>query len=74
MTPLYVGFGCRRGCPLEVLDTLLQQALQANGLQLSTVRGIATLTAKADEPGLLQLAEHHGLALQHFEALGLQRF
>ncbi len=74
MTALYVGLGCRRGCPLEVLDALLQQALQANGLQPSAVRGIATLAAKADEPALLQLAERHGLALQPFDALQLQPF
>ncbi len=71
---LYVGLGCRRDCPLEVLETLLQHALQAIGLQPSAVRGIATLTAKADEPALLQLAQRHGLALEHFDTSRLQAF
>lgn len=74
MAALYIGLGCRRGCPLEVLETLLQQALQANGLQPSAVRGIATLTAKADEPALLHLAQRHGLTLEHFDARQLQAF
>lgn len=74
MAALYIGLGCRRGCPLEVLESLLQQALQANGLQPSAVRGIATLTAKADEPALVQLAQRHGLTLEHFDVRQLQAF
>ncbi|MNO83074.1 cobalamin biosynthesis protein CbiG [compost metagenome] len=64
---LYAGFGCRRGCPVDVLDTLLRQSLDA-------LRGIATISLKADEPGLRQLALRHGLILVVFDASQLQAF
>ncbi|MBM7396177.1 cobalt-precorrin 5A hydrolase [Pseudomonas sp. M5] len=71
---LYAGFGCRRGCPVEVLDELLHQALHGHGLTLSALRGIASITSKADEPGLQQLAERHNLPLLVFDASQLQAY
>ncbi|EJN31442.1 cobalamin biosynthesis protein CbiG, partial [Pseudomonas sp. GM84] len=70
----YAGFGCRRGCPVDVLDTLLRQSLASQGLALDTLRGIATISLKADEPGLRQLALRHGLILVVFDASQLQAF
>ncbi|MFR0717944.1 cobalamin biosynthesis protein [Enterobacterales bacterium BD_CKDN230030183-1A_HGKHYDSX7] len=74
MTALYIGLGCRRGCPLETLESALRQALQDHGLAPSAICGIATVTSRANEPALVQLAERHGLQLQHFDAPALERF
>ncbi|HEK1685017.1 TPA: cobalamin biosynthesis protein [Pseudomonas putida] len=74
MAPLYVGFGCRRGCPAVVLETLLHRALADNGLTLATLRGIASIDLKAQEPGLRQLAEQLGLPLTLYSAQQLQPF
>ncbi len=71
---LYAGFGCRRGCSLDHLDTLLRQSLAAHGQALGTLRGIATISLKADEPGLEQLALRLGLPLVVFTASQLQAF
>ncbi|MFJ4157482.1 cobalamin biosynthesis protein [Pseudomonas sp. NPDC089752] len=71
---LYAGFGCRRGCPVDILDTLLRQALDNHGLALSALQGIASIALKADEPGLLQLAKRHNLPLVIFYANQLQAF
>lgn len=71
---LYAGFGCRRGCPVEALDELLHQALHSHGLTLAALRGIASITAKADEPGLRQLAERHDLPLLVFAPSQLQAY
>jgi len=71
---LYAGFGCRRGCPVDVLDALLRQSLASQGLALEALRGIATISLKADEPGLRQLALRHGLILVIFDASELQAF
>lgn len=71
---LYAGFGCRRGCPLEVLDTVLRQVLNQQGLPLSALRGIASIALKTDEPGLQQLAKLHDLPLVAFEPSRLQTF
>ncbi|MFJ4430759.1 cobalamin biosynthesis protein [Pseudomonas sp. NPDC089395] len=74
MPALYAGFGCRRGCPVDVLDTLLRQSLASQGLALDALRGIATISLKADEPGLRQLALRHGLILVVFDVGQLQAF
>ncbi|OCT22082.1 cobalamin biosynthesis protein [Pseudomonas putida] len=74
MAALYVGFGCRRGCPAAVLETLLHLALASNGLTLAELRGIASIDLKAQEPGLRQLAEQLGLPLTLYSAQQLQPF
>ncbi|NIE74794.1 cobalamin biosynthesis protein [Pantoea sp. Ap-967] len=71
---LYAGFGCRRGCPVEDLDALLRHALAQHGLPLAAVRGIASLSRKADEPGLRLLAERLALPLVLLDAAQLQAF
>ncbi len=52
MSALYAGFGCRRGCSVEVLEHLLRRSLAAHGLAITALRGIASIALKADEPGL----------------------
>lgn len=71
MGTFYAGFGCRRGCSAATLHTLLCQALANHGLALADLRGIASISLKADEPGLQQLAEHLGvpLVLYHSQQL-----
>ncbi len=60
---LVVGMGCRRGVPVEELESLLEEAFQENGLALECLSEIATAEIKRDEPGLEQLAERHGVPL-----------
>jgi len=74
MPVLYAGFGCRRGCPLDVLEALLQAVLEHHGLNITALRGFASIAGKADEPGLQQLAARHALPLVVFAAEQLQRF
>jgi len=65
---LMVGMGCRRGVPVEELESLLTQAFQENGLSLACIAGIATAEIKRGEPGLEQLAERHGVDLSFLQA------
>ena len=60
---LVVGMGCRRGVPVEELESLLAEAFEENGLSLECVAEIATAEIKRGEPGLEQLAERHGVPL-----------
>lgn len=71
---LYAGFGCRQGCPAATLDTLLRQALDAHGLPLTALGGIASIPTKADEPGLRELCARLGLPLTVFDSVQLQPF
>ncbi|MDI9780906.1 cobalamin biosynthesis protein [Pseudomonas putida] len=74
MPALYAGFGCRRGCPVDLLEALLQAVLEHHGLNITALRGLASIAGKADEPGLQQLAARHALPLVVFAAGQLQRF
>ncbi|MDF2491297.1 MAG: cobalamin biosynthesis protein CobE [Pseudomonas sp.] len=71
---LFVGFGCRRGCPVEELASLLTQTLQARGWSMARLAGLASVTLKADEPGLRALAERLALPLHAFDPHALHAF
>ena len=74
MAAFYAGFGCRRGCPADTLENVLCQALDNLGLALADLRGIASISLKADEPGLQQLAERLGLPLVLYHSGQLQAY
>ena len=65
---LMIGMGCRRGVPVEELESLLTRTFQENGLSLSCIGGLATGEIKRGEPGLEQLAERHGVELSFLQA------
>jgi cobalt-precorrin 5A hydrolase len=71
---LWVGLGCRQGCPASELLTLLAQGLHGNGLQAGDLAGLASLDNKRGEPGLLALARHLSLPLVFFSAQQVLRF
>jgi cobalt-precorrin 5A hydrolase len=72
--PVYVGLGCRRGCPADTLGSLLEQTLKAHGLPLDAVAGLASIDLKQDEPGLQQLARRLKVPLLFFSAAQLAAF
>ena len=65
---LVVGMGCRRGVAREHLEALLATTFREQGLSLKSVRCVATAEIKADEPGLLQLADKYRVPLVCFGA------
>lgn len=65
---LVAGMGCRRGAPLEHLETLLTATFRAHHLAMDSLACIATADLKGDELGLLQLAERLGVPLRTFSA------
>ncbi len=71
---LYAGMGCRRGCPASRLAELLLQVLDAQGLPLAAVKGLASIDGKSEETGLRQLADGLGLPLVFFSAAQLSPF
>ena len=70
---LIAGIGCRRGVPVEELESLLAETFQENGLALECLAGIATAELKRGEVGLEQLAERHGVPLSFFPAEALNK-
>lgn len=52
---LVLGLGCDRGASRETLLDAIEFALNENGLCLASVRNVATIDAKRDEQGILNL-------------------
>ena len=65
---LWIGFGCRRGCSVQALQALLQQVMFEHDLNFSTLRGMASIDLKAQEPGLVALAKQLGLPFATYDA------
>lgn len=78
MTPPAVlralGVGCRRGCPAEAIRALLAQALAECGLAHGDLHRVASIDTKADESGLVRLAEELRLPLSLWSREALQAF
>jgi len=58
LKPVYsVGMGCERGCSADHLRKLLDDCLVQTNLTLDQVHDISSIDIKADEVGLIKLAE-----------------
>lgn len=51
---LVVGVGCNRGAPAEEILGLLKTVFRREGLSLLSIRNLASVDIKADEPGILE--------------------
>ncbi|NWD09203.1 cobalamin biosynthesis protein [Pseudomonas gingeri] len=65
---LAVGFGCRQGCSAATLQALLEQSLLTHQIDLTQIKGLASIDGKRQEPGLLELAQRLNLPLLFFSA------
>jgi cobalamin biosynthesis protein CbiG len=63
MSGLVVGAGCSRGCPADELLALIGAVLDEAGARPDAVRALATVDRRADEPGMVAAARHHGWPL-----------
>ncbi|MFK4595012.1 cobalamin biosynthesis protein [Streptomyces pristinaespiralis] len=70
---LVVGVGASRGVPVDEVHGLVEEALREAGLSTSDVVALATLDAKAAEPGVLGAAERLGVPLWTYGAERLAR-
>ncbi|WNM34296.1 precorrin-3B C(17)-methyltransferase [Streptomyces sp. Li-HN-5-11] len=70
---LVVGVGASKGAPAEEVLGLVEDALREAGLSARSVAEIATVEAKADEPGILRAAERLGVPVVTHPAEELAR-
>ncbi|WP_396110392.1 precorrin-3B C(17)-methyltransferase [Cyanobium sp. N.Huapi 1H5] len=68
---LWLGIGCERDTSLPVLERLVAEGLEQQGLAREAVAGLASIDRKGDEPALLALAEQHGWPLRLYDATTL---
>ncbi len=65
---LVAGVGASRGVPREEVGELVRDALAGAGLAIESVRALATVDTKADEPGIVAAAHQLGLPLLTYPA------
>ncbi|MER6731771.1 precorrin-3B C(17)-methyltransferase [Streptomyces puniciscabiei] len=65
---LVVGVGASRGAPAEEVFELVEGALREAGLSPRSVAELATVDAKAEEPGIVAAAERLGVPLVTYSA------
>ncbi|BAC74118.1 putative precorrin methylase [Streptomyces avermitilis MA-4680 = NBRC 14893] len=65
---LVVGVGASRNAPVEEVLGLVQGALRDAGLSVKSLAELATVDAKADEPGIVEAAARLGVPLVTYSA------
>ncbi|MDQ1039515.1 cobalt-precorrin 5A hydrolase/precorrin-3B C17-methyltransferase [Streptomyces sp. V3I8] len=65
---LVVGVGASKGAPVEEVLGLVEDALRDAGLSAKSVAELATVDAKADEPGILGAAARLGVPVVTYSA------
>jgi cobalt-precorrin 5A hydrolase len=70
---LVAGIGCNRHTPREKIEVLLHQTFEKYQLAESSLARIATIELKADEPGLLKLAQTLEVPIDFFSRKALNR-
>ena len=68
---LVLGLGCRKGIPAPLVATAVEGLLLRHGLEPQALAALATVTEKAQEPALQELARRLGLPLLTFDAAEL---
>lgn len=63
---LVLGIGCDRGTAPDLVNRGVLTILARKGLSLKSVKELATINAKMDEPALLALSERYGWPLRSF--------
>jgi cobalt-precorrin 5A hydrolase/precorrin-3B C17-methyltransferase len=69
---LVVGIGCNRGTKVLEIERAVNQVFSEYGLSIKSIRNIATIDIKKNEPGLLEFARKYRLPIEYFdkESLG----
>ncbi len=65
---LVVGVGCSRGASCDEIGRLVDATLRDAGLSVVSVRAVATVELKRDEPGLVAFARERDIPLRCFSA------
>jgi len=70
---LVLGVGCNRGIEAAEIEKAVTQALSEHGLSIKSIRNIATIDIKKNEPGLLEFARKYRLPIEYFDKEALSK-
>ncbi len=65
---LVLGLGCDKGTPADLVERGVQTILKDKGLAISSIKQIATIDVKKDEPGLMSLSQKYAWPIQVYPA------
>lgn len=63
---LVIGIGCNNGTSAEEIESAVKRTLDEHNLSFSSVKSIATIDKKGNEPGLISFAEKYNLEINTF--------
>jgi cobalt-precorrin 5A hydrolase len=66
-----LGLGCDRGTPAATIAQAITEALDSCNAPLAAVAAVASIDLKADEAGLLQVAQERGWIIRFYSAMEL---
>lgn len=69
---LILGAGCRRGADPEAFEQFARDFLRDCGVSLLSLKGVATIDLKAEEPALLHFCQKYSLPLHPYSAAALR--
>ena len=69
--PIALGLGCDRNTPLATVEQAINEALAACQSTLTSVKAVASIDLKADEPAMQQLAQQQGWTIHFYTAAEL---
>lgn len=67
-----LGIGCARGCGVDEIRALVEQALASANIAAGAVSSVVSIDLKADEAGIAALAREFGLPFRVFDAPTLE--
>ncbi|MBI5185197.1 MAG: cobalamin biosynthesis protein [Nitrospinae bacterium] len=65
---LVIGVGCNKGAPLEELEEALTAVLEENRLSFYSIRNLATIDQKREEPSFLAFSKKYGIPISYYSA------
>jgi cobalt-precorrin 5A hydrolase len=68
-----MGLGCKKGVTIKEVERACREVLIANGISPLSVRNLATIDIKRDEPGITGFAERVGRPVEFFSSKELAR-
>lgn len=68
-----LGIGCKRGTERAVIQELVEEVLEVNGIFRESICKIASIDLKKDETGILELAESYQVPFLTYPAEELKK-
>ena len=70
---LWVGIGCERNTPRELIERAIDETCQTYHLATEAIAGVASIDLKLDETGIVELCQRRNLAFKTFTSEELSR-